>query len=302
MKFLVRTPATVANLGPGFDCLGLAVDLWNGMEVETTGDRLDISIEGEGFGTLPVDATNAIYRAMKSYARQHGKDLPTGIQIRCRNGIPLGSGLGSSSAATIAGILAAISLLDLPDDRNEQLQFATQMEGHPDNVTPCLLGGLTMSLVNNGKVFARSLPVHPLSLVIVTPEYHFPTSQARAALPDMVSHRDAVFNLSRAALLIDVLRTGDFELLSMASEDRLHQPYRIPLIPGAEAAMSAAREAGAASVVLAGAGPSLMAFMNEKAQGQVIGDSMLAALRRAGLRARIYTLPISSDGASVQMI
>jgi homoserine kinase len=164
------------------------------------------------------------------------------------------------------------------------------------------LGGFIISIVDHGRVTARSIQVQPLPLVIVTPEFHFPTSQARAVLPDQISREDAVFNLGRAALLSEALRTGDMELLATASEDRLHQPYRIPLIPGAEAAMSAAREAGAIAVVLAGAGPSLIIFMKEKAQGQAIGDSMLAAFQRAGLRARIYTLIISPDGASVEMI
>jgi homoserine kinase len=117
MRILVRTPATAANLGPGFDCLGLALDLWNEMEVSTTGDRLKISIDGEGRDVLPVDETNAIYQAMHSFALQQGKDLPAGIQIRCQNKIPLGSGLGSSSAATIAGILAAGALFEIADTR-----------------------------------------------------------------------------------------------------------------------------------------------------------------------------------------
>ncbi len=302
MKYLVRTPATVANLGPGFDCLGLAVDLWNEMEVAVAGSSLDVSIEGEGGDTLPKDESNLIYRSMTTYAQRMGKTLPPGIRIHCHNRIPLASGLGSSSAATLAGILSAVALLKLPDDKADQLECATEIEGHPDNAAPCLLGGFTISIVDRGRVIARTIQAQPLTLVIVTPEFHFPTSQARLVLPDRVSRQDAVFNLGRAVLLSEALRTGDTELLGVVSEDRLHQPYRIPLIPGAEAAMSAAREAGAVTVVLAGAGPSLMAFMKEKAQGQAIGDSMLAAFRRAGQQAHVYTLLSSPDGSSLEMI
>jgi homoserine kinase len=302
MKYLVRTPATVANLGPGFDCLGLALDLWNEMLVETCGDQLDLSIEGEGNGTLPRDESNAIYQAMVAYAQLHGRTLPSGIQLSCHNRIPLSSGLGSSSAATVSGILASGAMLDLPDNKEMQLDCATQLEGHPDNVAPCLWGGLTISMIEQGRVITRASPVHSFSMVIVTPDYRFPTLMARAALPEQIPHQDAVFNLGRVALLTDALRNGDIDLLSLATEDRLHQPYRIPLIPGAEAAMLAAREAGAVAVVLAGAGPSLMAFIRDQAHAKEVGHSMMAAFQEADLSARLFIPLISPNGASVQLI
>jgi homoserine kinase len=302
MRILVRAPATVANLGPGFDCFGLALDLWNEMEVSTTGNCLKISIEGEGKHVLPMDETNAIYRAMYFFAQRQGKTLPTGIQILCKNNIPLGSGLGSSSAATIAGILAAADLLEMPDDKEDQLNCATRMEGHSDNVVPCLLGGFTISLVDNDRVFSRKIPIHPFLLLIVTPDFNFPTNQARATLPELILHKDAVFNLSRVALLTDALRNGDFDLLPLATDDRLHQPYRIPRIPGAAAAVSAARNAGAVAVVMAGAGPSLLAFIRDQAEIPGVSASMVAAFQEAGLSARIYSPQISMVGASVQAI
>lgn len=302
MKILVRTPATVANLGPGFDCLGLALDLWNEMDVSTTTDCLNIEIEGEGKDILPADETNAIYRSMNSFAQQHEKILPPGIHIHCRNNIPLGSGLGSSSAATIAGILAAGVILGIPDDREDQLSCATQLEGHPDNVTPCLLGGLNISVTVEGRVISRQMPIQPISLVIVTPAYEFPTGQARAALPENIPHKDAVFNLGRLALLTDALRNGDLDLISRVMVDRLHQPYRIPLIPGAPAAMSAALHAGAVAVAMAGAGPSLMAIVRDRSEIQSVGASMVAAFGEAGLNARIFSPAISSVGAWVRAI
>jgi homoserine kinase len=300
MRFLVRTPATVANLGPGFDCLGLALDLWNEMEISTMGDHLHISIEGEGCDILPRDESNTIYRAMHSFALRQGKTLPAGIQIRCFNKIPLGSGLGSSSAAAVAGILAAAALLDVPDNKEAQLDFATQIEGHSDNVTPCLLGGLTISLIDKDRVVAKQIQIHPFPLVIVTPAFDFPTKTARAALPETIAHKDAVFNLARVVLLAEVLKIGDFDLISLAVEDRLHQPYRIPLVPGAAAAISAARDAGAVAVVLAGAGPGLLAFVRDNVNKNKIAEAMVDAFRQVGLNTRTYSPSISIDGASVQ--
>ncbi len=302
MRYLVRTPATVANLGPGFDCLGIALDLWNEMEVEIAGDRLNLTIEGEGRGVLPEDETNTIYRAMVAYANQNQKNLPAGVNLRCRNNIPLGSGLGSSSAATIAGILATGAILDLPEKPEGQLECALQMEGHPDNVTACLSGGFTLSLVTDGGILFRKIPIQPFPLLIVTPLYDFPTSQARAALPDKIPHRDAVFNIARASLLTEAIRTGDIDLLAQVAEDRLHQPYRIPLIPGADTAISAGRNAGAVAVTLAGAGPSLLAVVRDRSRLVAVGTSMTAAFQDAGLSARTFSPSISTIGASVHAI
>jgi homoserine kinase len=300
MKYLVRTPASVANLGPGFDCLGLALDLWNEMEAEAGGDHLKISIEGEGCDTLQRDESNLIYRSMTSFALRKGRTLPSGIRLVCHNFIPLSSGLGSSSAAILAGILTAASLLELPEDKADQLECAAEIEGHPDNVAPCLWGGFTISMLDQGRVFTRAFTVHDFTLVIVTPEFRFPTALARATLPEQVPHRDAVFNVSRVALLSEALQSGNLDLLARTTDDRLHQPYRMPLIPGAVEAISAARKAGAITVVLAGAGPSLMAFIQEKDQTQQVGDSMMAAFREAGLSARLFTPRISNEGASIK--
>ena len=302
MKIRVRTPATVANLGPGFDCLGLALDLWNEITVECIGDHLAISIEGEGLDSLPRDASNAIYQAMKTYADRHAKQLPAGIHLECINRIPLGSGLGSSSAATVSGILCAVALLDLDDDKQKHLQMAAELEGHPDNAAACLFGGFTMTIVDDGWVISKKVAHHPFPLLIVIPEFHFPTSLARAALPPQVSRQDATYNLGRVALLGEAFRNGDLELLSRVTDDRLHQPYRLPLIPGAMEAMQAARESGAAAVVLAGAGPSLMAFIADESSLKAVSESMLAAFRTAGLCARILTPSITNQGATTEAI
>lgn len=302
MSFLVRAPATSANLGPGFDCLGLALDLWNEVKVSVAGDQLQITVEGEGQSVLPTDKTNAIFIAMELYAHRHGKTLPAGIRIHCQNNIPLGSGLGSSSAAAVAGILSAAAILEIPEDKEDQLECATLIEGHPDNVAPCLFGGLVASIVDNNHVISRKIPIKPFPLVIVTPNYNFPTSQARAALPISVPHKDAVFNLSRIVFLIEALRNGDIELLLLATQDQLHQPYRLPLIPGAIEAISAAQNAGAAAVVLSGAGPSLLAILRSPSDSQSVSSAMVDAFHHAGLHSRIFTPKISEIGATVNAI
>lgn len=302
MKFLVRVPATTANLGPGFDCLGLALDLWNEVEVKTTPNHLQITVEGEGKSILQTNKANAIYKAMETYARRHKKTLPEGILLQCTNHIPLGSGLGSSSAAVVAGILAAAVLLEITENREDLLDCATQIEGHPDNVAPCLMGGLVTSLVDNGRVTSRNLSIAPLALAIVTPDFHFPTSQSRAALPIDIPHKDAVFNLSRVVMLTEALRIGYAELLSLAMQDQIHQPFRIPLIPGAAAAISAAQKAGAAAVVLSGAGPSLLAVLRRQTDLQSVTAAMAEAFRQAGLSSRVFSPGISQAGATAKMI
>jgi homoserine kinase len=260
MSFLIRVPATSANLGPGFDCLGLALDLWNEVEATVAGKKLTIELQGDCTDHPPVTADNTIYQAMKAYARRHGKNLPSGLHLKCTNQIPLGSGLGSSSAAVVAGILTAAAVLAVPQNIEDQLDCAAQLEGHPDNVAPCLYGGLVVSALADGKIFARQLPIHAFSLVLVHPLFPFPTRVARAALPKQVPHTDAVYNASRVVLVTEALGSGDADLLRFAMQDRLHEPYRLPLIPGAQAAILAAKAVGAITVVLSGAGPSLLAF------------------------------------------
>ncbi len=174
------------------------------------------------------------------------------------------------------------------------------MEGHPDNVAPALMGGLVVSTIENEKVIARQIPTAvPLHVTFVLPDFHLPTKEARAALPEKVLMKDAVHNISRAVLVTEAFRNGDLDLLGKAMTDTLHQPYRLKLIPGAQVAMDAAREAGAAAVALSGAGPSLIAF-SSKAEAE-IGESMKRAFEAAGLAARIFNLGVSSHGAEIQI-
>lgn len=288
----VKVPATSANLGPGFDALGLALDLWNESTFEPADDFM-VYVEGEGKGRVSQGSNNLIIRAALKLA-EHVEGELSPFVVRCTNRIPIGSGLGSSAAATLTGLLAANALTGATLTQEEILHFASGIEGHPDNVAPALLGGLIVSTQGEGKIIARKLPIAPLSITVVVPDFRFSTRQARKALPHKVKLKDAVHNISRAILVTDALRTGQISLLMEAMSDALHQPYRLPLIPGARAAMRAAQAEGAA-VALSGAGPSLVAFSSRAEAGP--GEAMKQAFKNAGLHARIFSLQVSGKGA-----
>jgi len=294
MNITIKAPATSANLGPGFDALGLALDLWNESTFEIADDFM-VHVEGEGESKLAQGRNNMIVRTAQKLAERVGKKLPP-FAVRCMNQIPLGSGLGSSAAATLTGLLAANALTESQLSEDEILRIATEIEGHPDNVAPALMGGLVVSAMNEGKIIARKLTVAPIHVTVVLPEFHFPTKEARDALPAQVSMKDAVHNIGRAVLVTEAFRTGDLSLLGEAMTDVLHQPYRIPLIPGAEDAMQTMKAEGASAVALSGAGPSLIAFSQMESN---IGLAAMRAFERAGLSARIFQLGVSSRGAEI---
>lgn len=294
MKFSIKVPATSANLGPGFDALGLALDLWNESTFELA-DDFSVYVEGEGKGKLAQGKNNMIVRAAQKFAEHVGTELHP-FSVRCDNRIPLGSGMGSSAAATLTGLLAANVLTDAKLSDDEILCLASELEGHPDNVAPALMGGLVVSTIHDKKVIARKLPIAPLQVTVVLPDFHFPTKEARNSLPKQVDIKDAVYNVSRAVLVTEAFRTGDLNLLGEVMTDRLHQPYRLRLIPGAEDAMNAMKAEGASAVALSGAGPSLIAFSQTESS---IGVAAKRAFERAGLSARIFRLGVSSRGAEL---
>jgi homoserine kinase len=301
MKIKVKVPATTANLGPGFDALGLALDLWNEAEFVATKDKkISLSISGEGADQLPIDTNNSIVDAALQVYDLVGKPCP-GLRIHCLNRVPLGSGLGSSSAAMLTGLLGANALLGEPFTREKILKLAIEIEGHPDNVAPAMLGGLVASIIHESHVVSLRLTLTsqrtPIHITVVFPKFDFPTKQARAILPKQIDRKDAIYNISRAVIVTEAFRVGDLKMLGEAMTDKLHQPYRLPLIPGAQTAMDAMKRAGAEAVALSGAGPSLIAFssQNEKA----IGESSKKAFEEAGLAARIFKLKISRKGAEI---
>jgi len=269
MRLSVRVPATVANLGPGFDALALAVDLQNEVEVDTASPPA-VTVEGEGAGELPEDASNLIFRSMAYLAREAGGALPP-FALRSSNGIPLERGLGSSAAATVAGLLLANEVLgaDLEDDR--LLEVAVDIEGHADNVAGCLFGGLVLAYLSGDGWRAERLQPHPsLRPVLLLPEEERVfTSDARRVLPREVALSDAAHNIGRAALLVVAL-TARPELLPEALEDRLHQARRLALAPASRALYQDLREAGVPACV-AGSGPTILAFETEDARLPELG-------------------------------
>ena len=302
MHITVRIPATSANLGPGFDSLGLALDLWN-ETIITLAIEYSVQVNGEGRERISPGENNLIIRSAQRLAELAGKRLPP-FHVDCVNRIPLSSGLGSSAAAKLTGLLGANALLGKPLSKNEILDLATEMEGHPDNVAPALLGGLVGSTVENGKVIAHKIDLEDnhdslIHITIVLPDFHLSTQQARAALPEQVTLKDAVHNISRAVMVMEAFRSGDLALLGKAMTDTLHQPYRLWLIPGGREAMDAAKEAGASAAAISGAGPSIIAFSSKP--DPAIGEAMKRAFEQAGHSARTFQLKMSHHGAEAQI-
>jgi homoserine kinase len=259
----VSVPATSANLGPGFDTLGVALDLTDEVTAEVTGSGIAIEVTGEGAGEVAGGAEHLVVATLLTTLRQSGLAAPPGLRLTCVNRIPHARGLGSSSAAIVAGVLLAQAMADgASADRGQALAAAAALEGHPDNVAACLFGGFTIAWAGSpggaGAEAVRLEPVAQVRPLVYLPEARSLTAHARAALPQQVPHRDAAFNLSRTALLVHAL-TAAPELLMVATEDRLHQGYRAPAMPETADLLAALRDAGVPAVV-SGAGPSVLAL------------------------------------------
>jgi homoserine kinase len=257
----VRVPATSANLGPGFDALGLALSLHDDVRARVAAGGVTVEITGEGAGDLPTDDRHLVVHAMDRMFEALGT-RPEGLAVQCRNRIPQARGLGSSSAAIVAGLLLARALVVGGSRRCDDaavLRLAARLEGHPDNVAPCLLGGLTIAwTAESGASAVRLAPAPGIRPFLWVPDERGLTEVARRALPPAVPHADAAFNAARAALLVHALTTAPEHLLE-ATADRLHQPYRAPGMPGSAALVAALRAEGVAAVV-SGAGPTVLAL------------------------------------------
>jgi homoserine kinase len=291
----VRIPATSANLGPGFDALGLALALHNEVVAEVR-DGVSVKIDGEGADRLARDGANVVARGVKLAYEAAGRAF-RGCALECVNRIPTSRGLGSSAAAWVGGLVAGNALLGSPLSKDALLGLAARAEGHPDNVAAAIFGGLTVSCGTAEGVTSVTLPVtKSLAWVVLVPEVTSATAEARALLPRSVPREDAVFNVQRVALLLAGLQTAVPAALSVALEDRLHQPYRLKLFPWMPEVVAAARAAGALGCVLSGAGPSLLAVV--AGDGGAVGRAMEDALSRAGVRGRAQTLDVDSTGAT----
>lgn len=294
----LRAPATTANLGPGFDCLGLALGLYLHLEVrEEKGAGLELRISGEGAHTLPRDQGNLICQSLLRALGQTGY-TPGHLLLSSHSQIPLAAGLGSSAAARVAGLAAGLLLAGQEPDPDRLIALAVEEEGHPDNVAPCILGGFALAVRDQDRLSCLRLPTPAgLQALVVVPDFALPTPRAREVLPAQVDLADAVFNQSRTALLAAALALGRLELLKSAMQDRLHQPYRAPLIPGLEDVLKAALKAGALGASLSGAGPAVLALVR---QGETHpGLAMQEAWQRHRISSRLLVLELDQQGLQV---
>jgi len=273
-RVTVRVPATTANMGPGYDVLGMAVNIWNELVVERS-KEFSFEIEGEGADLLPRDEKNLVVKGLQEAYREMNKKIPT-LSYKCLNRIPFARGLGSSSAGIISGLLAGYALENHQETENEEelLQIAGRIEGHPDNVAPCIYGGLVLGYISNElfKTQRISIPFG-LLLVIFVPDHSTETQAARDLLKGEISRNDAIYNMSRLALLVSALQTGDMDLLAEATQDKLHQPQRGAAIhPHMQPLIEASLEHGAHACFLSGSGPSIMAICSGK-KGDILSQS-----------------------------
>jgi homoserine kinase len=292
--FSVRVPATIANLGPGFDCLGLALNIYNSASFKPA-TTTSIKIDGEGTGVLSAGKDNLLYQALARVFELSSLPVPD-MEIECLNAVPLGRGLGSSAAAIVAGLIAANSILANKLSPVELLQVGVEIEGHPDNVVPALLGGCRIAL-NDGK----SLVQQEIKLaggcrfVLFIPDNGKSTAKVRQILAAQVSREDAVFNLGRVALLVNALITGNFADLRIATQDRLHQSQRLALFPVMRRIMTSAMEAGADGAFLAGSGPTVAALTTNKSDA--IGEAMRAEANHSGIGGKVLAADLDTGGA-----
>lgn len=293
----VIVPATSANCGPGYDSLGLACSLYNEFTFEIlTSPGFYLEIVGEGSNDLKATYDNIAFQSFFKIWNLLKKEK-IGLKISMVNNIPLSRGLGSSSAAIVASLFAANVLTGSTFSKEELLNFASEIEGHPDNVAPAIFGGITISYTENNTAHSlRFLPEKPLNFIAVIPEQPLSTVDARKAIPKNISHEDAVFNASRTALLIGALFSGEYKFLSAALEDRLHQPYRIPLIKGTEAVFDAAKQNGAYGAIISGAGSTLMAYASPQQDCDLIAEKMVHAFAVNGQKSKAHILTLDTVG------
>ena len=294
-------PASTSNLGPGFDCFGLALKLYltvRASVVPGAGEQCTVTTTGAKENeALPRNAVNLIYRAMSFAARREGATLPP-VDLLVHNEIPLASGLGSSAAAIVAGIKLS-GLITGREISNERIQnYATEFEGHPDNVAASLHGGFVASCIDNdGNVVSAKFPwPTEIHVVVVSPHSQLPTHVARAALPRTVSRQDAVYNLQRTTLFTAAVAQQRYELLWEAMRDRLHQPQRESLVPGMAEALAVPRMQGLLGIALSGAGPSIVALVDDNEEE--IGARIASCFQARGIESTIRILDVDNDGVT----
>ena len=309
----VLAPATTANLGPGFDCLGMALDIWNRLDVfvddvphaSSAGVDVDqearqmpqVEVLGEGAGELSTGRDNLVYRAMEFLFNEADEQMPP-VRLRCHNEIPLKRGLGSSAAAITGGLVAANALCSTTFSTNDLLEMAVTIEIHPDNVAAAVFGGLQLVVSDGPRIVTAPISVPPeIHAVLFIPELGISTSDARDVLPLIVSLEDAVYNMSRASLLVLAMAANHPEYLREATRDRLHQPYRQTLFPAMKLLFQAALDAGALGVFLSGSGSTVLALT--KGREMTVAYEMAEAAKQMGVEGQVKITRPSLQGGHV---
>ncbi|HHV63811.1 MAG TPA: homoserine kinase [Peptococcaceae bacterium] len=293
--YQVKVPATSANLGPGFDCMGLAVKLYNYVQAQEN-DQLEIILKGSYTKNISTNEDNLVWQTACLLWQRIGF-RPKPLKLVLENNVPPARGLGSSSTAVVAGLMIANAVAGYPLQRLDLLSIATEIEGHPDNVCPAIYGGITLTVMAEDKIIPRVLTKNPgFKAVVAIPEILVETEKARKILPSSVPLKDVTFNASRVGLLVDAFLREEYELLAIATQDKVHQNQRASLIPGMPQALQAALQAGAYGAALSGSGPTLLAFAPIGREEQ-IAQKMQKALAAHSLDSTTLTLEIDPNGA-----
>lgn len=300
MQVCIQVPATTANLGPGYDTLGLALNIHNYLEIDTNADTLTFDIQGEGSNKLSTNKYNLVYQALSRVYMELGM-LPPPVKIKQVNRIPLSSGLGSSAAAIVGGLTAANCLLGNPLSKHQLLKLACEIEGHPDNVAPALFGGLIITGVSDrntsSEVFYRAVKViNPPQVIAVIPEKQLSTHKARSVVPQQIPLADAIFNLSRISVLVSCFASGDYAKFSTGCEDRLHQKHRFSLLPGLSDVIDSCLSAGALGAAISGSGPTVVGFTHHDAEN--IAVKMQQAFTAHNIPSRFLITQIADCGVN----
>lgn len=310
MKITVKVPATTANLGPGFDCLGMALPIYNTITIEETvlpGTGVEINVfptgdivEQSSLEHIPLDNNSIVYKAVELLYNMIGQS-PAELKINIYTGIPVARGLGSSSSVIVGALFAANELLGRPADVPALLSIACEIEGHPDNITPAIVGGLVISSQEeDGSVVYRKLNwPEEWAITVCIPDFELSTDIARSVLPAEVPMQDAIFNAKRLALFVEAVHTKDSELMKMALQDRLHQPYRMKLVPGLNSIISNLRHFdNVLGCVLSGAGSSIL-IISEKNNLDKIRNIVKDTWAEQNIKCEIKTLSVENNGAQI---